>query len=82
LRDAIRAISAEVVSPEPLPVSREQLVRVKDELERMLSAVETNRLPPRVDRNSGLGRVIVDSWPFDWYLGEVIISAAEAYREL
>lgn len=48
----------------------------------MKRQLTTGMLPPRSERYTGMGRMIVDSWPWDVELGEVILQAEHAYRRV
>ena len=44
------------------------------------SAIDAGALPPKRDRDEGLGQMIVDSWPFDLPLGALVLRAERAWR--
>jgi hypothetical protein len=59
----------------------EQLVAFRKELVHWYQLLESNALPNKDARRPGMSRVIVDSWPFDSALGQLLISAEKAYME-
>lgn len=59
-----------------------QLETIRDVLFKILSQIDSGNIPPRSMRQSGMGRFIIDSWPIDSKLGELIIKAEQAYKNL
>ncbi|YCH29939.1 hypothetical protein M1D48_17655 [Erwinia sp. D4-22] len=47
-----------------------------------LKNINSDDIPPKSNRELGIARVIVDQWPFDIELGEVIIEAEQAYKSI
>lgn len=45
-----------------------------------LLALDRGELPPRRDRPEGLGRMVMDSWPFDLPLANAVLQAERAWR--
>ncbi|HET6411731.1 MAG TPA: hypothetical protein VFG53_06695, partial [Anaeromyxobacter sp.] len=45
-----------------------------------LSALERGELPPRRQRPEGLGRMVLDSWPYDVPLANAVLKAERAWR--
>ena len=58
----------------------EQLGACRTTLRGYLSALDGDALPPRRHRTEALGRLILDSWPFEVQLGQVILRAERAWR--
>lgn len=56
------------------------LSRFRTILQKMKSDLAGGCLPPKDQRNFGMGRVVTDSWPYDSKLGALILSAEQAYR--
>lgn len=82
LNEALIALEKEALKGEGawVFVSAQQLEMFRSELKRMLTNLEAETLPPKAERLSGMGRVIVDSWPLGSSLGETIIDAERAYK--
>ncbi len=79
LAAALEAVEAEQAAPRhALPP--EQLATCRSTLREYLAALDRDALPPRRDRPEALGRLIVDAWPYDLPLGEVILRAERAWR--
>lgn len=76
---ALAAVEAELASPchALCPV---QLGTCRDTLRGYLAELERDALPPRRERGEALGKIIVDSWPFDVPLGPVVLQAERAWR--
>lgn len=51
-------------------------------LEDILLQLESNHIPEKSMRKCGMGRAIVDSWPLESKLGNLLCSAEQAYRNL
>ncbi len=45
-----------------------------------LAALDGGELPPRRDRPEGLGRLVLDSWPYDVPLANAVLQAERAWR--
>jgi hypothetical protein len=58
----------------------EQLGACRSTLRGYLTALDGGALPPKRDRAEPLGRLILDSWPFEVPLGQVILRAERAWR--
>ena len=56
-----------------------QLSAVKKKLETMELTICNNSLLPKASRDRNMGRMISDSWPLGSTLGELVLSAEEAY---
>lgn len=59
--------------------NEKQLSTFRQILIQMAQSLKSGDLPNRMDRHPGMGAVVVDSWPFDSELGELIIAAERAY---
>lgn len=57
-----------------------QLGECRSVLQGYLSALADDALPPKRERSEALGRLIMDSWPFDVPLGQAILRAERAWR--
>jgi hypothetical protein len=83
LTAAIQALNAELdrltEAPVPQYTTEAQLLRFKQVLELMLHEVETGNLRPQGQRSSGMGRVIVDAWPYHSPLALLTLEAEQAY---
>jgi hypothetical protein len=64
-----------------LVAKRTTLDSFRSKLVKMSEDIESGNMPPKSERRSGMGRVIVDSWPLAHPLGEKIICAERAYLE-
>lgn len=60
----------------------EQLGQCRRTLEAMEKRVDSGSLPPKAERHSGMGRMVVDSWPLGSALGGLILEAEQAYMRL
>lgn len=59
-----------------------QLQQVQDTLGCIEQFVRNNKLPPTSERSTGMGRMIVDSWPDNSELGNILLIVEQAYRKL
>ncbi len=85
IQEAVRAIDATLTTAslaESGPMSRRQLLRFREILQKMLQAVEGAESPTQLPRVSGMGQIIVDSWPLDSLPGEAILRAEQEYADL
>jgi hypothetical protein len=76
---ALEAVEAELASPR-YRLRPEQLGTCQTTLREYLAALDRDALPPRRARPEGLGRLVMDSWPYDVPLGEVVLRAERAWR--
>ncbi len=76
---ALDAVEAELASPRH-ELCPEQLGTCRDTLRGYLDGIDKDALPPRKDRGEGLGRIVVDSWPYDLLLGNLVLRAERAWR--
>lgn len=76
---ALGDVEAELAASRPC-VCKEQLGACRETLRGYLAALDDGALPPRRERDEELGRMIVDSWPYDAPLGQVILQAERAFR--
>jgi hypothetical protein len=60
----------------------QQLECCKAELASIQAAIRRGVLPPKVARTSGMGRMIVDSWPLDSNLGNILLEVEHEYQRL
>ncbi|BDG03096.1 hypothetical protein [Anaeromyxobacter oryzae] len=79
LVSALAEVDAELAAPR-YRLGRDQLDTCRATLAGYLAALDAGDLPPRRDRGEGLGRIIVDSWPYDVPLGNAILQAERAWR--
>ncbi|MEB6222036.1 hypothetical protein [Pantoea anthophila] len=63
-------------------ISASQLSKFKESLSIVLTIIKSDNIPPKKERVIGISRVIVDQWPFDLELGNIIIEAEQAYKEI
>ncbi len=59
-----------------------QLKKMYNFFDEILKELESGKIPPKDMRNRGVGKVIIDSWPFDNPLGEILLNAEQAYLDL
>jgi hypothetical protein len=76
---ALEAVEREIMSPRH-QLRRDQLGTCRETLRGYLEAIEKDALPPRRERGEGLGRIVMDSWPFDLDLGNLVLQAERAWR--
>jgi len=57
-----------------------QLVLCKERVEEMISSLESG--DKKNNDKSGMGRMIMDSWPFQNSLGEILVSLESNYNQL
>ncbi|MFP1756890.1 hypothetical protein [Lonsdalea quercina] len=62
--------------------SVEQMRLFKKTFLSIVDEIENGQIPPKNERNIGIARVVIDQWPFDFYLGEWLIEAEEIYKEI
>lgn len=82
-RELIRSALAEVEAERRAPryrLSPEELDRCVETLQGYLAALDRGELPPRRQRPEGLGRMVMDSWPFDLPLANAVLQAERAWR--
>ncbi len=78
--DAVMEAIAAFHDGTPKPWALAQLEGCRRALELMKRQLTTGMLPPRSERYTGMGRMIVDSWPWGTELGDVISRAEHAYQ--
>lgn len=76
---ALDAVERELASP-GCRLCPEELGTCRETLRGYLDAIDKGVLPPRRDRGEGLGRIVMDSWPFDLDLGNLVLQAERAWR--
>lgn len=76
---ALDAVEKELASPSHA-LCPKQLGTCRETLRGYLDAIDKGALPPRRDRGEGLGRIVMDSWPFDLALGNLVLQAERAWR--
>jgi hypothetical protein len=76
---ALDAIERELASPRH-QLCRDDLGTCRETLRGYLDAIDRDALPPRRDRGEGLGRIVMDSWPYDLDLGNLVLQAERAWR--
>lgn len=77
---AIEGIASELSKEDSnLVASRVTLEAFRLQLQKMIADVESDDLRVSINRRSGMGRVIADSWPLAHPLGERILAAEMAY---
>jgi len=59
-----------------------QLKKMYNFFDELLKELESGKIPPKDMRNRGVGKVIIDSWPFDSPLGKILLNAEQAYLDL
>ncbi len=76
---ALDAVERELASPRH-QLCPEQLGTCRETLRGYLDSIDRDALPPKKDRAEGLGRIVMDSWPFDLALGNLVLQAERAWR--
>lgn len=76
---ALEAVEREIASPRH-QLCPQQLGTCRETLRGYLQAIDRGELPPRRERGEGLGRMVMDSWPFDLDLGNLVLQAERAWR--
>ncbi len=76
---ALSEVERELAAPR-YNLCADQLGTCREILRGYLSSLDTGALPPRRERGEGLGRMILDSWPYDLPLGTAILQAERAWR--
>jgi hypothetical protein len=76
---ALEAVELEIASPRH-KLCPQQLGTCRETLRGYLDSIEKGALPPRRERGEGLGRMVMDSWPFDLDLGNLVLQAERAWR--
>ncbi len=82
-RELIRVALSEVEAERRAPrfqLSPEQLDTCISTLREYLAALDRGDLPPRRQRSEGLGRLVLDSWPYDVPLANAVLQAERAWR--
>lgn len=82
-RELIKAALTEVEAERRAPRYRlrpEELDQCIATLRGYLSTLDRGELPPRRQREEGLGRMVMDCWPFDVPLANVVLQAERAWR--
>ncbi len=59
-----------------------QLRSFESHLQEILAQLESNHIPPKNMRKLGMGKAIVDCWPLESKLGNLLCSAENAYQKL
>jgi preprotein translocase subunit SecE len=59
-----------------------QLKKMYNFFDDILKELESGKIPPKEMRNRGVGKVIIDSWPFESLLGKILLNAEQAYLKL
>lgn len=76
---ALEAVERELASPRH-QLRPDQLGTCRETLRGYLDAIDRDALPPKKDRAEGLGRLVMDSWPYDLALGNLVLQAERAWR--
>jgi hypothetical protein len=79
LEAALRQVEAELDDPAGR-LCKVQLGTCRDTLRGYLGELEAGTLPPRRERPEGLGKLVVDRWPFDAPVSSAVLAAERAYR--
>jgi hypothetical protein len=84
INEAIQAIQKELLVAEN-GQSVVSVVILQDflaALKTLRELIETGGVPPKSQRSVYMGRIITDSWPFDYYLSEVVVRAENSYLNI
>ncbi|HEY6006113.1 MAG TPA: hypothetical protein VIV57_24750 [Anaeromyxobacter sp.] len=76
---ALEAVEREIATPRH-KLRPQELGTCRETLRGYLEAIDKGALPPRRERGEGLGRIVMDSWPFDLDLGNLVLQAERAWR--
>lgn len=76
---ALDAVERELAAPRH-ELCPKQLGTCRETLRGYLEAIDEDALPPRKDRGEALCRIVMDSWPFDLALGNLVLQAERAWR--
>ena len=78
---ALREVEHALANPCHLPegITEMQLRKCEKQLRSMLNNLETNTYPRKENRETGMARMIVDSWPLSSSIGDAILGAEQAY---
>ncbi|HEX9398968.1 MAG TPA: hypothetical protein VF912_02565 [Anaeromyxobacter sp.] len=77
--DALAAVEAELSAPRHA-VRPEELGAAREALRGYLAGIDSGALPPRRERGEGLGKMILDAWPYELPLGTLVLRAERAWR--
>lgn len=83
--DVLKELDKTLVEDESLIInfsSKEQLVKFRQCFLNILSELNEGFLPPKEQRSLGIAKIVVDCWPFDFHLGQLLIEAERLYKEL
>lgn len=81
LERAISLLDKEIQSPSPV-APPPQLSKIREEMQAIIHMLRSGKLPQKANRESGIGRLIVDEWPMDSRIGNQILEALSAYYAL
>lgn len=62
--------------------SSNQLLNFIKQFELAIANITNNSIPPKNERSLGIAKMVTDQWPFDFELGESLISAEQAYKDI
>lgn len=82
-RELILVALSEVESERRAPryqLCPDQLDTCLETLRGYLATLDGGDLPPRRQRAEGLGRLVLDSWPYDVPLANAVLQAERAWR--
>jgi hypothetical protein len=78
---ALAEVEVELTTPR-YRIDAGQLGTCRTTLRAYLADIEKGALPPKRDRAEGLGRMVLDSWPYDAPLGNLVLQAERAWRNV
>lgn len=78
---ALREVEGELADP-GCTLCKVQLATCRETLRGYLTAVEAGALPPRRDRPEGLGKLVIDAWPFEARVSSAVLAAERAFRNV
>jgi hypothetical protein len=76
---ALREVEAELEAPRS-GLCPKQLGACRETLRGYLAQVEAGTLPPRRERPEGLGKLVLDGWPFEAAVSGAVLAAERAFR--
>lgn len=78
---AFHELTDELAKGQEMNANQNQLLPFRLHLEKIYLQLKSDQLPSKNNREFGMGRAIVDSWPLDSKLGNLLCSAEQAYRD-
>lgn len=83
--DVLKELDKTLMEDESLMInfsSKEQVVKFRLCFLNILKELSEGFIPPKVQRSLGVAKIVVDCWPFDFHLGQLLIEAERLYKDL